>query len=120
MSDVILTDKEREYLDCNVPMLSTGSAVARVTAGAFASLLQAAFMPGNSKADQGLMKTIREIRYTKYKKAVLRKMDGTLTDKDKKTLEKLNNKEFILDTDTFDADEYTKKVYEEYMRNHDR
>jgi len=120
MSDVILTDKEREYLECDVPTLSGGKAAARLVTGFLASALQAAFLPGNSnsKADQGLFKTAREIKYTRYKKAVLRKRDGKPEKKDSKLLAKLNKEPFILEPDTFNADEYTRKVYEDYMRKH--
>ena len=119
MSENELTLREREYLECDVPMVSTGSAVGRVSMGIFASLFQAAFMPGVDKADRSLMKTIREIRYTKYKKAVLRKQSGTAEKKDIKTLEKLNKKSFVLEVDTYDADKFTAKVYEEYMKKNE-
>ena len=120
MSDKELTLREQEYLNCEVPLVSTGSAVSRVTLGIFASILQAAFTPSVDKADRGLMKTIREIRYTRYKKAVLRKLSDESTEKDKKTLKKLNEKPFILEVDTYDADKYTQEMYEEYMRTHER
>lgn len=120
MSEIELTAREQEYLDCEVPLVSTGSAVVRVIMGIFASLLQAVFMPGINKADIALMKTIHEIRYTKYKKAVLRKLSGESTEKDKKTLKKLNEKPFVLEVDTYDADKYTQEMYEEYMRTHER
>ncbi len=117
MSEIIFTDREREYLDSEVPLLSAGSAVMRIIGGIFASLGQAVFMPSTSygKADRGLMKTVREMRYTKYKKAVLRKRDGTLHKNDVLLLKKLNKKDFVLAADTYDPDEFTKKVYEEYM-----
>lgn len=120
MSDIKLTEREREYLECETPLVSTGSAAARIAAGVFASLAQAVFSPGSNygKADRGLMRTVKEIRYTKYKKAVMRKRDGAVTDKDIKTLEKLNKNEFILAQETFDNDEFTRKVYEEYMKKH--
>ena len=44
------------------------------------------------------MRTIREIRYTKYKKAVLRKQNGTPEKNDGKLLKKLNKKDFVLGT----------------------
>lgn len=120
MSDTHLTEREREYLDCETPMLSGGSAAARVMTGVFASMAQAVFSPSSSygKADRGLMKTFREIKYTRYKKAVLRKKDGVMTEKDKRLLVKLNKGDFVLAPDTYDPDEFTKKVYEEYMRTH--
>ena len=113
-----LTQREQEYLDCETPMLSGKKAAVRVVGGFFASFGQALVMPTTvyTKADKGLVRTIREIRYTKYKKAVLRKKDGKPYKKDKKLLKKLNEKDFILAEDTFDADEYTKRVYEEYMK----
>lgn len=118
MSAPELTAREREYLDCETPMISAGTAAARLITGVFVSLLQAAFTPGNGKADRGLFRTVREIGYTKYKKAVLRKQIGELTKKDERLLVKLNKKPFVLDEDTFDADKYTQELYEEYMRAH--
>ena len=118
MNEKELTAREREYLDCKVPLVSTGSAVKRVTLGFFASLLQSVVTPSVHKAENKLFRTFREIRYTKYKKAVLHKQAGTLTEKDKKTLEKLNKKDFILDVDTYDADKFKQQIYAEYMRTH--
>ena len=119
MSTEKLTERELEYLNCDVPMVSGGSAAARLTAGIVASVFQAAFTPGNGKADRRLIRTVREMRYTKYKKAVLRKKDGKPEKKDAKILEKLNNKDFILVEDTYDPDEFTRKVYEEYMKKNE-
>lgn len=119
MSSADLTEREREYLECSTPMLSSGNAAMRIVTGVFASLAQAAFTPGNGKADQSLMKTVREIRYTRYKKAVLRKRDGAPAKNDEKLLSKLNKSDFILAEDAFDPDEYTRQVYEEYMKKHE-
>ena len=114
-----LTAREREYLACETPMLSAGKATGRIVLGAAASLLTVAFSPGSDKADKGLMRTVREIRYTKYKKAVLRKEAGAPLQKDEKLLIKLNKKPFVLTEDTYDADRFTQQVYEEYMRSHE-
>ena len=65
------------------------------------------------------MRTIREIRYTKYKKAVLRKQSGTPKKNDEKLLKKLNQKDFVFDVDNFDPDAYAKQLYEEYMKKHE-
>ena len=113
-----LTPREQEYLDCETPMLSGKKAAVRLIGGLFASLGQALIVPTTvyTKADKGLVRTIREIRYTKYKRAVLRKKDGKPDKKDEKLLKKLNEKDFILAEDTYDPDEYTKKVYEEYLK----
>lgn len=120
MSEIRLTDREREYLDCEIPLLTGGRAVGHVTLGVLASMAQALFMPSASysKADRGLMRTIRELYYTKYKKAVLRKQSGTPKKNDAKLLKKLNEKDFIFAAEAYDPDEFTKQVYEEYMKNH--
>jgi len=118
MSGSQLTDIERMYLECEVPMRSGGRAVSGMIGGFFLSLLSAAFSPGYGKADSKLMRTSREIRYTKYKKTVLKKLDGTLTPRDEKTLKKLNKAGFILDFDTYDPDKFTEQLYEEYMDKH--
>ena len=115
MSGVILTEKEQMYLDCPTPMLTAGQKAKGLTIGFLISFLQAAFTPGNSKGDQKLLSTSRVMRYTKYKKAVLRKRDGTPKKRDEKLLKKLNKKPFILDLDTYNPDEYTRKMYEEYL-----
>ena len=118
MSGTELTPREREYLDCETPLLSGGKAAGRIILGVFASMAQAIFSPSSSygKADRGLMRTAREIRYTRYKKAVLRKQSGTPKKNDAKLLKKLNSKDFVLAVDTYDPDEFTKQVYEEYMK----
>ena len=120
MSDVKLTDREQEYLDCETPLLSAGNATARIIGGIFASVAQTIVMPSSDygKADRKLMRTAREITYTRYKKAVIRKCDGNPAKNDAKILAKLNKKDFILAEDTYDPDEYTKKLYEEYMKKH--
>ena len=118
MSKSKLTLREQEYLECEVPMVSTGSAAARITTGILTSLVQSVITPGAGKADQKLFRTIREIKYTKYKKAVLRKQNGTPEKNDEKILKKLNKKDFVLASDSFDHDEYTRKIYEEYMKSH--
>lgn len=120
MSGADLTPREREYLDCETPLLSGGKAAGRIFSGILATIAQSLFSPSASygKAERGLTRTIREITYTKYKKAVLRKQSGTPEKKDKKILIKLNKKEFILAEDTYDPDAFTKQLYEEYMRSH--
>ena len=118
MSEINFTETEQQYLDCDVPMLSGGTAAMRVIGGFFASFGQSLIMPSTAftKMDKGLFRAIREIRYTKYKKAVLKKQEGTLTEKDKKTLKRLNKYDFILAPDIYNSDEFTRKIYEEYMR----
>ena len=107
MSENKLTLREQEYFDCNTPMLTGGKATGRLIAGFFASFGKAIISPTSTyeKADRGLMRTIREINYTKYKKAVLRKQAGTPKKNDEKLLKKLNRKPFVLSEDTFDPDE---------------
>lgn len=116
MSKVELTPREREYIDCEVPMLQGGSAVMRFIGTFFVSLGQA-FLPGLNKADSKLIRTIREIRYTKFKKAVLRKLENSPKRGDEKILRKLNKTDFVLSFETYDPDEFTQQLYEEYMEN---
>lgn len=116
MSNVTFTEREQMYLDCPTPMLTAGQTVRGLTVGFLLGLLQAAFSPGNDKGDQKLISTSRLMRYTKYKKAVLRKRDGTPKNRDEKLLRKLNKKPFALEFEAFDSDEYTRKLYEEYMQ----
>lgn len=120
MSGADLTPREREYLDCETPMISGGKAAGRIVLSVFASFGQTLISPSSAygRAERKMTRTIREIQYTKYKKAVLRKQSGTPAKNDEKLLKKLNSKDFVLAEDTFDADEFTKKLYEEYMRNH--
>ncbi|MBQ1473968.1 MAG: hypothetical protein IIZ32_01565 [Ruminococcus sp.] len=121
MSEVKLTEREREYLDCETSMITKGSAAARLITGFFAGFFQTIFAPSSAynKVDKRLMRTIREIRYTKYKKAVLRKQSGTPKKNDEKLLKKLNQKDFVFDVDNFDPDAYAKQLYEEYMKKHE-
>ena len=118
MSGAEFTPRERDYLDCATPLLTPAQTVRGLTIGFLIGLLQAAFSPGNDKGDRRLLSTTRLMRYTKYKKAVLRKRDGAPKKGDAKLLVKLNKKPFVLEEDTFDADAYTRKLYEEYMEKH--
>lgn len=117
MSDVILTDREREYAECEVPLLSGGTAAMRFVWAFFASIGQA-FLPGIDKADSKMIRTARELRYTKFKKAVLRKRDGTPKKGDDKLLKKLNEQAFALAFETYDPDAFAEQLYEQYMENH--
>ena len=115
MSEVELTVREREYLDCDTPTLTRGQTAKGLTIGFLIGLLQAAFAPGMDKGDKKLLSTGRLMRYTRYKKAVLRKQAGTPKKGDDRLLIKLNKKPFALEYESFDADEYTRKMYEEYL-----
>ena len=117
MSETKLTVREREYADCQIPMLTAGNAAMRFTGAFFASIGQA-ILPGLNQADSKLIRTARELRYTKYKKAVLRKQEGKPKKGDEKLLKKLNKNEFVLAYEAYDPDEYTRKLYEEYMEKH--
>ena len=118
MSENKLTLREQEYCDCKTPLLTGGKAAGRVAAGFLTSFAKSIISPTSAyeNADKGLMRTLREITYTKYKKAVLRKQEGTPKKNDKKLLEKINKKPFVLAEDTYDPDEFTKKIYEEYLK----
>ena len=119
MTDAVhLTDREREYLDCAVPMIGAGSAAMRVTGAVFASLGAAVLSPGSGKAEERLIRTVREIRYTRFKKAVLRKRDNTPKKGDDKILKKLNRTDFILAYETYDSDAFADELYTEYMKKH--
>ncbi len=116
MSEVRLTERERQYADCEVPMLTSGTAVMRIIGAFFASLGQA-FLPGINR-DSKMIRTIREIRYTKFKKAVLRKLENQPKKGDDKLLRKLNKTDFVLSFETYDPDEFTRELYEDYMEKH--
>ncbi len=118
MSTAELTEREKLYLDCEVPLLSAGNASMRMIGAFFASIGQA-FLPGfGDKADSKMIRTAREIRYTKYKKAVLRKLNNQPKKGDDKILKKLNKADFVLAYETYDPDEFAEKLYEEYMEKH--
>ena len=98
------------------PALSVKVTVSPVSGAFFASLGQA-ILPGLNRAESKMVRTARELRYTKYKKAVLRKLENQPKKGDEKLLEKLNRTEFVLAYETYDPDEFTEKLYEEYMKN---
>ena len=116
MSEIQLTERDRTYAECEVPMISGSTAAMRFTGAFFASLGQA-ILPGLNRAESKMVRTARELRYTKYKKAVLRKLENQPKKGDEKLLEKLNRTEFVLAYETYDPDEFTEKLYEEYMKN---
>ena len=110
---VELTEREREYLACETPVLTKGQAAKGLTIGFLIGIMQAALSPGYDKGDSRVIRTGRLMRYTKYKKAVERKRDGCLTPRDEKLLKKLNKSPFVLDD--YDADEFTRRMYEDYL-----
>lgn len=118
MSKAELTPREQEYLDCDTPLLPGGKAAKLLVLGTLASFGQALVSPTTvyGKAERKLTRTIKEMRYTKYKKAVLRKQSGTPIKKDEKLLKKLNQKDFIFAEDNYDPDEFTKQIYDAYMK----
>lgn len=120
MSNIELTPREQEYLNCETPLITGGQATGRIILGTLASFGQALVSPSSvyGKAERKLTRTIREITYTKYKKAVLRKQSGTPKKNDDKILKKLNKKDFVFAADSYDPDAFTKQVYEEYLRTH--
>lgn len=118
MSDITFTDAERRYLDCSEPMLTKAQAAKGISAGLVTGLLQAAFTPGNTKGDRRLISVSRRMRYTRYKKAVMRKQNGTPKKHDEKLLKKLNKQPFALEAEADDADAFTRRLYEEYMEKH--
>ena len=115
-----LTEREREYLDCETPMISGGEATKRILFGTLASFAKSIVSPTAAfgKSERKVDRTIREIRYTRYKKAVLRKQNGTPKKNDEKLLKKLNKKDFVLAEDNYDPDEFARQLYEEYMKKH--
>ena len=108
------TPREREYLDCETPMITAGGIFKGLTIGLLIGLLQAAFSPGFDKGDGRIIRTGRLMKYTKYKKAVLRKQAGAPAKGDDKLLKKLNSEPFIFDLDA-GPDEFIRRVYEERM-----
>lgn len=122
MSEIQLTDREQEYLSCDIPNLSGGRAAVRLVVGVFASMLQAVFRPSSDpgKADRDLMRTVREIRYTRYRHAVQHKLSGSLSPRDQRLLKRLNSRPFVLEAETYDPDAFTTQIYEEYMAKQEK
>ena len=115
-----LTETERAYLECETPMLSGGDAALRLIGGFFASFARAVVSPSSeyNNTDSKLIRTAKEILYTKYKKAVLHKAEGALTKRDTRVLKKLNRLPFVLAEDTYDPDKFVEEIYAEYMKTH--
>lgn len=115
-----LTPREREYIACETPMISASAAILRLIAGVGASFFRAILAPSSeyNNTDSRLLRTIKEIRYTRYKKAVLRKRDSLPKKHDERLLRRLNKTPFVLAEDTYDPDAFVAEVYAEYMRNH--
>lgn len=120
----LLTEREKEYFDCEIEAPSAASSAASISGNIvmsfLAALFRAVFVPSSSygKADQRLMHNIRMRNYARYKAAVLRKAEGKPQKGDEKLLKKLNKKEFVLAEELYDPDAFTQQVYEEYMQAH--
>ncbi len=120
----LLTEREKEYFDCQIESESSSPSaltlIGNIVMSFFAAVLRALFVPSSdySKADRRLLYNLRLRKYAKYKAAVMRKAQGESAKGDDKILIKLNRKEFVLSEDLFDPDEYTQKVYDDYMSSH--
>ncbi|MBQ6152610.1 MAG: hypothetical protein IJJ15_02555 [Ruminococcus sp.] len=120
----LLTEREKEYFDCDVEMPSSASSAASlfgsVALSFIAALFRSVFVPSSSygKEDRRLMHNIRMAKYTRYKQAVLRKAKDEPRRGDEKILKKLNKKEFVLADELFDPDAFAAQLYEEYMQAH--
>ena len=91
----LLTEREKEYFDCDVEMPSSASSAASlfgsVALSFIAALFRSVFVPSSSygKEDRRLMHNIRMAKYTRYKQAVLRKAKDEPRRGDEKILKKL-------------------------------
>ena len=119
-----LTEQERLYFDCKTEAPSGKQSAAAITKNMLASFFSMLFRAvlaqtsAPSKADRRLFEAIKLKRYAKFKAAVLRKAAGTRRKGDEKLLKKLNKAPFVLSEETYDPDEYTRQLYEEYMEKH--
>ena len=119
-SEADLTQKELEYLNCNEKMIGAAEAFFGVILGLLVLMVSSIMSPSAESNVGGsyFSKKIRQIKYKKYKKAVLRKASKALKKSDLKTLVKLNHSDFALNDPKDAEDELKAKIYNEYMKNH--
>lgn len=124
MSNGEFTELEKRYLEDKTQMLSPSKTVLRYTLGAVAVVFSSLLSPSaesNNIPFSGYIKNTKKLsRYTKFKKAVLRKQNGTSKKFDSKILSTLNSTNYALDEEKGSAveDENIKEIYDEYMRTH--
>lgn len=124
MSNQEFTELEKRYLDDKTQMLSLSKTVLRYTLGAVAVIFSSLISPSaesNNIPFSGYIKNTKKLsRYTKFKKAVIRKQDGKSKKSDSKILSRLNSSNYALDEEKDSAveDENIKEIYDEYMRTH--
>ncbi len=124
MSNGEFTELEKRYLDDKTQMLSLSKTVLRYTLGAVAVIFSSLISPSaesNNIPFSGYIKNTKKLsRYTKFKKAVIRKQNGTIKKTDSKILSTLNSTNYALDEEKEPAveDENIKEIYDEYMRTH--
>lgn len=118
-----LTEKEQRYIDSNESTISLPVFILKCVVGFILLLLSSFIVPSaESKvpADNYLNRNIKRFNYSRYKKIVKRKVDGTLSEKDKKKLEKINSKPFPFDELNENVEqENIEKIYEEYLKEHE-
>ena len=122
-STATLTEKERMYLEHDESVITIPSVILRSIAGVFILILSAFVTPsaeGKIPFSSFFSNTRKRIKFTRYRKAVKRKLSGDTSEKNTKLIEKINDENFALDDpdEKIPEDEEIQKIYDKYMEEH--
>lgn len=116
----ILTEKELRYIECDTPMSSLFVTVMKITIGVIISLvglLLTAASSSSPAADKFLKNTLKSAKYTKYKKAVIRKQNSASKKSDAKLLRKINSTDFVFSQTETTNDSFDEELIRIYSQH---
>lgn len=117
----ILSEKEKLYLSHDESIISVTSIIFRTIAGILLLILSAFAAPsaeGRMPFSNFFSTTKKRIKFTRYRKAVIKKLDGDKSEKNARVLLKLNREDFALDekNEALVQEEEIAKIYEKHLR----
>lgn len=121
----ILSEKEKRYLEHDELIISPLFLTIRIFVSVFLLIISSLMTPsaeGKMPFSSFFKNTKKRVKYTKYRKAVIKKLENRSSDNNEKILSKLNSEPFVFDEDTDEKikeEQEIEKIYEKYLEEHE-
>lgn len=118
-----LTEKEKEYFYTEGQTISVPAIIGKYIIGIFLLALSSFISPsaeGKLPFSSYFVTLRNRIKFTKYRNAVINKLNGNNDKKNKQILIKVNSENFALDNtiDTKNEDKTIEEIYNDYLKEH--
>lgn len=117
-----LTEKEKLYINTEYETITPVMIALRTAIGVVLVALSSLVTPsaeGKVPFSNYFGNTKKRAKFTRYRNAVINKLNGRNSKKNDKILEKLNSSEFVLDENIINnEDKNIEEIYAEYMKEH--